>query len=99
MWFQRAFVASRGSSVIAVARDQDDRIATILKYFWTILSTVTAAASRRPVAMPADTLNTAARSALSIIPTSVRSLGVLIFRCQRPIFRRRRNFRRSAFLR
>src|SRR5271166_5662929 len=33
MWFQRAFIASRGSSVIAVAMDQDDRIDTILKYF------------------------------------------------------------------
>src|SRR5208337_3117033 len=33
MGFQRAFIASRGPSVIAVARDQDDRIDTILKYF------------------------------------------------------------------
>src|SRR5271165_4628707 len=36
MWFQRAFIASRGSSVIAVAMDQDDRIDTILKYFLTV---------------------------------------------------------------
>ena len=36
MWFQRAFTASRGSSVIAVAMDQGDRIDTILKIFLTV---------------------------------------------------------------
>src|SRR5271165_7070014 len=36
MWFQRAFIASRGSSVIAVAMDQDDRIDTILNIFLTV---------------------------------------------------------------
>src|SRR5271166_153867 len=36
MWFQRAFIASRGSSVIAVAMDQGDRIDAILNIFLTV---------------------------------------------------------------
>src|SRR5271169_2081369 len=36
MWFQRAFIASRGSSVIAVAMDQDGRIDTIMNIFLTV---------------------------------------------------------------
>src|SRR5208283_1590564 len=36
MWFQRAFIASRGSSVIAVAMDQGDGIDTILNIFLTV---------------------------------------------------------------